>query len=429
MSLELNRLSFHKAPPISGVSGTGASVHAKKSQPAEKVETPTDSFKSAGDVASNLQTKARSLRKSLAGSKLRAIAGGVLAVGAGITAVAVGGPVAIALGAVAATSAVFSAGSSVKAQGARGELNELTRQNIQLWNQGPDTQIGSRGSGGPLAVFEAQASEAPSRKNLSFDERYGPWAVVTGASSGIGKEFAKQLAAKGINPVLVARDGKKLEQAAKEIRDEYGVEVRTVAADLSKADDVKRIDSETRDLNVGLLVNNAGIWAEGEFLENDIEKEAMVNRVNMDAPLRLSSAFGKRLTARGAGGILNVASGLAHVPTAYQANYSATKAYLNHLTHALAFEMKPAGIDVMVLNPGATKTEGTAGQDLDRMPIKPLLPQEVVSQALNGLGKKFEVIPGFQNKMAFGVGLRMLPQTISTAIVGSTAAKFMEIER
>ena len=335
---------------------------------------------------------------------------------------------------VALTTAAVLAGLATKdaltVNSRKGELHQVVRTGSSLWQTDPDAPLTADHQNKTLAVLQGTApSSEVSRDSLTFSERYGPWAVVTGATSGIGKEFAKQLAKEGINPVLVARGGDKLEAVSKEIEEKYGVKVRTVEADLSDPKDVDRVERETRDLNVGLLINNAGSWQEGEFLSNDVDKESFVQRLNMEAPMRLSSAFGKRLAQRGAGGIMNVGSALAHVPTAYQANYAGTKAYLNHFTKALAFEMKPGGVDVMVVNPGATKTEGAAHVDQEKMPIKPMSPEQVATSALRSLGKTTESIPGWQNRLAFGTALRLLPQSISTALVGSKAASFMGIER
>jgi short-subunit dehydrogenase len=404
---------------------------ASQPRPLEKQQgtaEPSERF-TASSASSLLHTQARSLKKGSSTSRWSGVAKGALAVGTALVAASLGPVSAL----VAGTAAAVLAGGAVKdlfsAQGQRKQLNQVSRTQAGLWPATSQDQLSPSDNSTVLAVLQNTAAESKvSSERLKFSERYGPWAVVTGATSGIGKEFAKQLAQAGINPVLVARNGEKLEEVAKELEG-YGVQVRTVAADLSDAKDIERVERETRDLNVGLLINNAGSWVEGEFLKNDVDKEALVHRLNMEAPMRLSSAFGKRLSERGAGGILNVGSALAHVPTAYQANYAGTKAYLNHFTKALAFEMKPSGVDVLVVNPGATKTEGAAHIDQSKMPIKPMSAEAVAASALRSLGKTDEVIPGWRNSLAFGVALRILPQAISTAIVGSQAAKFMGIER
>jgi uncharacterized protein len=406
---------------------------AKSTSPLPTQDTPkalpTERFTSS-EANQKLTTKAREVRGQVTNSKLKSLAKGALAVGGAALALTLGPVSAV----IAATSAAVLAGSAVKdamqVKSQKGHLNQIDRTSANLWQSSSDVQLAQSDQNNVLTLLQGPAAPSDvSNKELDFTERYGPWAVITGATSGIGKEFAKQLAEKGVNPVLVARNGEKLDAVSKEIQEKYGVKVRTVAADLSDVKDIDRVERETRDLNVGLLINNAGAWQEGEFLGNDVDKEAKVQTLNMEAPMRLSQAFGKRLSERGSGGIMNIGSGLAHVPTAYQANYAGTKAYLNHFTKALAFEMKPSGVDVMVVNPGATKTQGTAHQDQEKMPIKPMSPEAVAKSALQSLGKTTESIPGWKNKLAFGTALRILPQSISTGIVGSQAAKFMGIER
>lgn len=408
--------------------GKPSAVHEDK-ETARALAEPSERF-TVSSAGSLLHTQARSLQKSRSSSRWSSLAKGALAVGGALVAASLGPVSAV----VAGTSAAVLAGSAIKdffsGQAQKKQLNQVNRTQAGIWQANSQDQLSTTDHNKVLAVLQNGATESQvSSKDLDFSERYGPWAVVTGATSGIGKEFAKQLAQAGINPVLVARSGEKLEEVSKELQESFGVQVRTVAADLSNSKDVDRVERETRDLNVGLLINNAGSWVEGEFLKNDVDKETLVHRLNMEAPMRLSSAFGKRLSERGAGGILNVGSALGHVPTAYQANYAGTKAYLNHFTKALAFEMKPSGVDVMIVNPGATKTEGAAHIDQDKMPIKPMSAEAVAAAALGSLGRATEVIPGWQNRLAFGTALRILPQAVSTAIVGSKAAKFMGIER
>ena len=395
----------------------------------DTASSPTEKF-TASEAGQQLTTRARGVRKQISRNLERSLAKGALALGGAALALALGPVSAVVAGTAAAVLAGSAARDALQAGTDKGHLNQLTRTSSGLWQSDSGAELTQNEKSNVLTLLQGPAkTDKVDNKALSFGERYGPWAVITGATSGIGKEFAMQLAEKGINPVLVARSGEKLDAVSKEIKEKYGVDVRTVAADLSDAKDVERVDRETRDLNVGLLVNNAGGWQEGEFLGNDVDKEALVQRLNMEAPMRLSSAFGKRLAERGAGGIMNVGSALAHVPTAYQANYAGTKAYLNHFTKALEFEMRPTGVDVMVVNPGATKTPGAAHVDQDKMPIKPMTAEEVAKSALGSLGKTVESIPGVKNKLAFGTALRILPQWASTAIVGSQAAKFMGIER
>ena len=407
----------------------GGKTRKPDASPSSPSKDPSEEF-TASEAGEQLTTRARDVRKNVFRNIERSFAKGAFALGSAALACALGPVSAVVAGTAAAVLATSAARDALQARTDKGHLNQLTRTSSALWQDNGGAELSQNEKSNVLAVLQGPTdADKIDNKKLTFTERYGPWAVITGATSGIGKEFAMQLAEKGINPVLVARSGEKLEAVSAEIKKKYGVDGRTVTADLSDAKDVDRVDRETRDLNVGLLVNNAGGWQEGEFLSNDVDKESLVQRLNMEAPMRLSSAFGKRLAERGAGGIMNVGSALAHVPTAYQANYAGTKAYLNHFTKALEFEMRPTGVDVMVVNPGATKTPGAAHVDQEKMPIKPLSAEAVAKSALSSLGKTVESIPGVKNKLAFGTALRILPQWVSTGIVGSQAAKFMGIER
>ena len=186
---------------------------------------------------------------------------------------------------------------------------------------------------------------------------YGPWALITGASSGIGEEFAHQLAAAGLDLILVARRQERLEALAEELGQAYGVATRTVRADLSSTTAVADIADATDDLEVGLLVSNAGsAGGVGSFLKGDDAIEADIVQLNAIAPMRLAYHFGNRMRTRGRGGILFTSSTSAFQPTPYLANYAASKAYLLSLGEALNLELKDHSVDVTVLVPGATKT-------------------------------------------------------------------------
>ena len=135
-------------------------------------------------------------------------------------------------------------------------------------------------------------------------DRYGPWAIVTGASSGMGVAFAQHLGVAGINLVLVARREDRLRALAHRLRDETGVDVRVVGVDLSRPDSLSRIEATTEDIEVGLVVNNAGGAAFGPFMEGDISAELRRMNVNVIAPMRLARTYGPAMRERRRGGII-----------------------------------------------------------------------------------------------------------------------------
>jgi short-subunit dehydrogenase len=181
-------------------------------------------------------------------------------------------------------------------------------------------------------------------------------ALVTGATAGIGHEFARQLAARGHDLVLVARDEVRLAAVATELGASHGVEVETLAADLVVPEQLARVEARLadRDRPVELLVNNAGHGLKQRFLDNPAEREVAMLDVLVTAVLRLSHAGLGGMVERGHGGIINVSSVAAFLP---RGTYSAAKAWVNSFSEWAAHEYRPRGVRVMALCPGFTKTE------------------------------------------------------------------------
>lgn len=221
-----------------------------------------------------------------------------------------------------------------------------------------------------------------------FIDRYGPVAVVTGASSGIGKSFATLLAVQGLHLVLVARRIDRLETLATELSAQYGVEVKSCQVDLNDPSAAEQIFSATQGLDVGLLVSNAGFGFKGHYDEADPAQLSEMMMVNCHAPMLLARGFIPRLRRRGKGGIIFTGSieGLMGFP--YSTMYSATKGFIQNLGEGLWAELKPAGIDVLALCPGATDTEALARHGLDASTMENLsTPDEVAAKALEHIDK------------------------------------------
>lgn len=233
-------------------------------------------------------------------------------------------------------------------------------------------------------------------------DQFGPWAVVTGASSGIGHEFAHQLAAAGINVVLVARRLAMLQAIQAELAEQYGVDSRAVGADLSDPAALTPIAEATDDIEVGLLVSNAGAALAGPFLDTNLPAQQAILRLNTSAQLDLSHHFGQRLARRGRGGIVLVSAlGAVHgVP--YMANSAASKAFVTSLGAGLHVELAKHGVNVTVLHPGPTRTPTMSelGLDPDKMPIPVLTPDDCVRAALRALARnRADCIPGRINRV------------------------------
>lgn len=217
--------------------------------------------------------------------------------------------------------------------------------------------------------------------------RFGPWAIVTGASSGIGRELARQIAANGINVVLVARRLPLLEEAAGAIERDFGVKSRVIAADLSLAESVDSIARATEGLDVGLLVSNAGTATPGEFIKQDLGEMLQLLRLNTQAHLELSHRFGVRLARRGRGGILLTGAMGAVQGVPYVANESASKSYVQTLGQCLNRELEPSGVNVSVLVVGPTQTAiiDKFGLDPATMPMKPMSVEQCAYEGLEAL--------------------------------------------
>ncbi len=237
----------------------------------------------------------------------------------------------------------------------------------------------------------------------SFKNTYGPWAIVTGASSGIGREFARQLAAAGLNLILVARRQPELESLA----DELKTECLVLPADLALRTEVERVISTIAGMDVGLLIAAAGFGTSGDFVDARIEEELAMLAVNCRAPMMLARHCAPRMAARGRGGIVLLGSivGFQGVPRA--AHYAATKAYVQSLAEGLHHELSPHGVHVMASAPGPVASEfGTrAGMKIG----KAMSPATVARETLHSMGRRTTVVPGGLSKF-LTYSLALLPR-------------------
>ena len=233
-------------------------------------------------------------------------------------------------------------------------------------------------------------------------KRFGPWALVTGASSGIGKEFAQQIAASGINIVLVARREDLLKEVGVEFSKRYGVEHRVVVLDVSREDFIRQLASATDDLDIGLVVSNAGTGNPGEFLKLDRQLLEDTLRLNTMSHLDIAHYFGGKLAERRRGGLILVGAMGAENGIPCMANDGGAKAYVHSLGEALHYEFKPLGVYVTVLAAGVTNTAVLEKFALDpkTMPTKPMSVEQCVSEGLSGLVKNHSrIVPGRLNRI------------------------------
>lgn len=249
--------------------------------------------------------------------------------------------------------------------------------------------------------------------------RYGPWALITGASDGIGHALANRIAAEGLNVVLVARSEDRLHALAADLGAAHGVETLVIAVDLAEATAADSIEALTNRLEIGLVVLAAGFGTTGTFLETALAKELELIAVNITAVTRLAHTFAGRLAARGSGGIVLFGSIVGWQGVPGQANYAASKAYVQSLAEGLHDELAPHGVDVLAVAPGPVESAFGARAGLT---MTSATSTDVVAVAtLNALGRRRTVVPGARGKF-LTLALTPLPRRIRSLILGKVIA-------
>jgi short-subunit dehydrogenase len=255
--------------------------------------------------------------------------------------------------------------------------------------------------------------------------RFGPWAVITGASSGIGKEFARQIAASGIHVALVGRREPLLRAVGAECTRASGVQHRIIPLDLSEPDFLPVLADATRDLDIGLVVSNAGTGNPGEFLKLDRQLLQATLRLSTMAHLDIAHHFGQKLSERRRGGIILAGAMGAENGVPCMANDGAAKAYVHSLGEALHYELKPLGVYVTVLAAGFTDTAVLEkfGLDPKTMPMKPMSVEQCVSEGLSGLLKnRSRIVPGRLNRIMNALVPASLARKIEADLLGKGLA-------
>jgi short-subunit dehydrogenase len=259
-------------------------------------------------------------------------------------------------------------------------------------------------------------------------ERFGPWAVITGASSGIGKEFARQIAASGINVVLVARRETALIEVGRSIAKDFKVQHRVIVMDLSQEGFIPKLAELTKDLDIGLVVSNAGTGNSGEFLKLDLQLLEETLRLNTMSHLDIAHYFGRKLAERRRGGLILVGAMGAENGVPCMANDGGAKAYVHSLGEALHYEFKPLGVYVTVLAAGFTNTAVLEkfGFDPKTMPMKPMSVEQCVSEGLSGLLKnRSRIVPGRLNRIMNALVPASLARKMEADMLGKgLASKF-----
>jgi short-subunit dehydrogenase len=247
--------------------------------------------------------------------------------------------------------------------------------------------------------------------------------LVTGAARGLGAEFSRQIAALGLNLVLVDLLADELTQVAEEIEKSSKVDIKTVIVDLADPKFIDTVREHTHGIEVGLLVSNAMFGPVALFFEQSLEDKLRTVAVNVTAPLILVQEFGKMMIERKRGGIILLSSASALQGTAYVANYAATKAYNLILAESLWDELREHGVDVLGFMPGATRTTGFMLSEprLEHSRLaKVMEPKPTVTEALEALGKRPSHIAGTRNRWTALIMGKLIPRKKVIALVGKT---------
>jgi uncharacterized protein len=258
------------------------------------------------------------------------------------------------------------------------------------------------------------------KNRKAFSRQYGPWALVAGASQGLGAEYARQLAENGLNLVLVARKEEALRSLAGQISEKYGVQTRPLALDLSVESSLAQIIEQTADLEIGLMVYNAAYSAIGPFFDIPVEDHLRELATNTRAPLILAYQMGRQMLPRKRGGIILMSSLSAAQGSAFISNYAATKAYNQVLGEGLWEELREQGIDVLVSCPSAVSTPNYlhSRENRSKAPVSAMSPRDVIAETLAALGKRPYIVPGRGNRLAAFFMQRLIPRPIAIRLMG-----------
>ncbi|HKT03244.1 MAG TPA: SDR family NAD(P)-dependent oxidoreductase [Rugosimonospora sp.] len=251
---------------------------------------------------------------------------------------------------------------------------------------------------------------------MSFADRYGAWAVVAGASEGIGAAYATALVRRGVHVVLVARRAEPLAALA----DSLPGQARTVAADLSTMDGLERVYAATEDLQVGLVVCNAAYAPMGPLLDTDPADTSRAVDVNCRAPLLLAHRYLPGMAERGRGGFIIMSSLAGMQGVASLTTYAATKAYGTVLAEGLWAELRPRGVDVLACLAGAVSTPGYEAA-MSRPAPGTVTPEVVAETALRSLGRGPRVVPGALMRFSAPVMSRLLPRRTAITLMGRSS--------
>lgn len=264
------------------------------------------------------------------------------------------------------------------------------------------------------------------KEKQRLKNKYGSWAIVTGATSGIGLELATQLATAAINLVIVSRNANTLHEVERKLKAIANIEIKIVVADVSEPNGIGSIIQATSGLDIGLLIASAGFGTSGNFIDSNLQTEINMLKVNCEAVLSLTHYYSQLFVQQKRGGIILMSSMVAFQGTPYAANYAATKAYLQTLAEALSVELKPHGVDVLAAAPGPVRSGFSQRANMNMSMI--MTPAQIGIPILNALGNQSTVLPGLLTKVLV-YSLRTVPRWGKIKIMGTVMGGMTKHQR
>ncbi|SMO38000.1 SDR family NAD(P)-dependent oxidoreductase [Gracilimonas mengyeensis] len=255
-----------------------------------------------------------------------------------------------------------------------------------------------------------------------MEKTYGPWALITGASSGIGKEFAYQLASKDINLVLSSRRKQVLEKIGRDVQEKFGIQYQAIRADLSEENAVDELLQSVSDLDIGLVVSNAGTGNPGEFIHKKMDDLLSMIHTSVLTHLKISHHFANKFVERGRGGLILVSAMGAKNGLPFMANDAGTRAYIRSLGLGLHEELRRYKVNVTVLETTPTDTPivPALGFEADKMPLNPINTKQCVKETLSAFQKNQPlVLPGRK----FRILSALTPSSLMRKMNGKMLAK------
>lgn len=251
-------------------------------------------------------------------------------------------------------------------------------------------------------------------EHIRLRSKYGPGAVITGATSGIGLEIATRLAEAGFDLLISGRNQQRLDEVQRLLEQRYKVDVYTCSADLAQKNDMARFIEACEDMEAGLFVASAGFGTSGSFSKSNLDEELDMLSVNCSALLILTHYFANRFKNQKRGGIVLLSSLVAFQGTPFSAHYAATKAYVQSLGEAIAEELRPYHVDVLTVAPGPVETG--FGRRANMKMSMSLTPEQVGIPILRALGRQSTVLPGMLSKVLI-YALRTVPRWAKVKIM------------